>query len=230
MRNRWVFSTILQENHSTNEQRIILKHFGNKSTSSWRKGIYVELGALDGVTFSNTKAFEAAFNYTGVLIEADPRTAPKLNITRSRNININSAICSNQGEMHYVYKSAVGGIWELMADSFKKRWHPDLYAHPEQVDTLPKVQCMPLRDIFAALKLDRVDFFSLDVEGGELSVLETIDFTKITFDIIIVEQDMHNPTKNYDVAQLLVKNKYYMIERIGSNDVFAHTSHFKEKD
>ena len=36
------------------------------------------------------------------------------------------------------------------------------------------------------------DFFSLDVEGGELAVLQTIVFKKVFFGVIVIEADDHN--------------------------------------
>jgi hypothetical protein len=38
-------------------------------------GTFVELGALDGVLFSNTKFYEDTLGWTGVLIEAQPSNA-----------------------------------------------------------------------------------------------------------------------------------------------------------
>ena len=42
------------------------------AASSGRPGRFVELGALDGLTFSNTLMLEDCFNFTGLLIEANP--------------------------------------------------------------------------------------------------------------------------------------------------------------
>ncbi len=37
-----------------------------------KDGIYIELGALDGVLYSNTKFFEDNLNWKGILIEPHP--------------------------------------------------------------------------------------------------------------------------------------------------------------
>lgn len=42
-------------------------------------GVFVEMGALDGVRYSNTKMFEEVpLNWRGLLIEANPRNADKI--------------------------------------------------------------------------------------------------------------------------------------------------------
>lgn len=47
------------------------------------------------------------------------------------------------------------------------------------------VQCFPLASYIAALKIKTVDYFSLDVEGHELAVLETIPFDKVDITVIM---------------------------------------------
>jgi len=37
-----------------------------------RNGTFIELGAMDGITYSNTKIFQDNFNWSGVLIEPVP--------------------------------------------------------------------------------------------------------------------------------------------------------------
>jgi Methyltransferase FkbM domain len=54
-------------------------------------------------------------------------------------------------------------------------------------ESLDYVYCVPLNDLLAALNVKHVDYFSLDVQGAELPILETIDFTSVQIDIIIAE-------------------------------------------
>lgn len=42
-----------------------------------------------------------------------------------------------------------------------------------------RVQCFPLSLYIAALEVETVDYFSLDIEGNEIDVLETIPFNEI---------------------------------------------------
>ena len=37
-----------------------------------KNGVYIELGALDGILYSNTKFFEDSLNWKGILIEPHP--------------------------------------------------------------------------------------------------------------------------------------------------------------
>jgi hypothetical protein len=48
------------------EDMYVYKKFINKVAND---GIFVELGGLDGITYSNTKFFEDTLSFSGLLIE-----------------------------------------------------------------------------------------------------------------------------------------------------------------
>ena len=50
-----------------------------------------------------------------------------------------------------------------------------------------RVPCGPLGDWFSALRLTTIDFFSLDVEGAELVVLQTLNWEALTIGVLLVE-------------------------------------------
>jgi hypothetical protein len=59
------------------------------------------------------------------------------------------------------------------------------------------VPCRPLSDMLEEYGVKRINFFSLDVEGAELKVLETFDFGKVKIDVLMVEADfMTDAQKN----------------------------------
>ena len=60
--------------------------------------------------------------------------------------------------------------------------------------TLLKVQCFSLYSLLLAINVTTVDYFSLDIEGAEVEVLQTIPFDKIKFNIISVEYEEVNTT------------------------------------
>ena len=48
-----------------------------------------------------------------------------------------------------------------------------------KVKTIVDVNCLPLLTLLAALDFPTVDFFSLDVEGAELGILQTIPWHQV---------------------------------------------------
>ena len=50
-----------------------------------------------------------------------------------------------------------------------------------------KVQCFPLYSILLAVGITKIDFFSLDVEGAEQIVLDSIPFDKVDIGLFVIE-------------------------------------------
>ena len=162
-------------------------------------GKYLEAGALDGVKYSNTYVFSRALGWTGVLIEASPQNFERLKLNRNNDTLYHSAICDKYQKIHVVEKGAVGGIVEFMPDEFRRRWHPDLNIH-----SLPELECKPLHAIIG--RNQYFDFFSLDVEGAEFTVLEHLDFNSLSFGVLLVE--MNDPLETTSMKTLLNDKGY----------------------
>ena len=166
-------------------------------------GIYLEMGALDGIFFSNTYTFEKDFGWKGVLVEADPAHYRRLVEHRPQNILINAAVCDTKRVVHWIHSGdvTVRGIKEFMHPEFLSLHHPE-----DLVET--EIMCLPLSDIFEIIRLNHFDFFSLDLEGAELAAIESIDFDRASFTVVVVEADGVNATKDQIVADKLVKHGY----------------------
>lgn len=103
-----------------------------------------------------------------------------------------------------------------MSDSLKNAWYQQL----EQAAKI-EVACVPLRDILARYNIRHVDFFSLDVEGGELGVLESIDFDCFSFNVAVVELDGTNKAKDDRVTSLLAGVGYVPYSHVHNNTWFV---------
>ena len=64
----------------------------------------------------------------------------------------------------------------VVAESRRKQRKPTL--------TVP---CFPLETIIAAMNRSRVDYFSLDIEGFELPVLKSVDWSRVDISVLSVE-------------------------------------------
>lgn len=71
----------------------------------WFNGIcggkYLEMGALDGVTYSNSFVFEAALEWDGLLIEITPPSLKKLQSNRPFNVLVHAGVCETRQKVHY---------------------------------------------------------------------------------------------------------------------------------
>jgi len=196
-----------------------------------RDGIVLELGALDGITFSESKNLED-LGWQRVLIEGDPSNAAKLKENAPNSLSFSTAVCSIPHQVHYIKgegdNGAVGGIIEFMTPTFLSGFHQQLLgktrAEWSQVKGVVKISCLPMSDMLTYAHLTHINLFILDVEGAELSVLKTIDFSAVWFDVISVETESgFREVGNLGriVAFLLDKN-YKYVGTWGRNSWFRH--------
>ena len=162
----------------------------------------MELGALDGTpnTNSMTYEYEKSLGWRRILIDANPTYRTPLLEQSPLAFSANAAICAKQTKVHYVIAKYVGGILEFMEMNYMKKYHSGLYnaAIPpgnisslnfEQYPDVKLVECIPLSHILKKAQITHVNFFMLDVEGGELQVLKSVNWNQVKFDVLCVEVD-----------------------------------------
>jgi hypothetical protein len=86
------------------------------------KPIYLEMGAMNGVDYSNTYFFEKELGFTGILIEPNPFNYKKLIENRPNNKNYNYIVSDIEDEIEYSYYncnelSGVSGVTSTLTES-----------------------------------------------------------------------------------------------------------------
>lgn len=158
------------------------------------RGVFVEAGAHDGLTQSNTAMLEFSRGWTGLLVEPIPELAMRCRAHRPGAIVEQVALVSAdyQGEsieMTYCNRSSVvdGGRGSPVDDA---AWVEKCRRLPDQLDVEPYRLSVPARTLSSLLDdhgLGRVNLLSLDLEGYEASALAGLDFERHRPDLVLVE-------------------------------------------
>jgi len=161
------------------------------------RGTYLEFGAVDGVLYSNTLFLEQNLGWSGVLLEASPSSFQGLQKNRAqRNHVFNLAICNAPGTKTFRGTNAEGGIEEFLPGKGK-----------QASSTKYSVKCDTLKNVLRTANVTYIDFWSLDVEGGELDVLDSMDWS-IPVCVLLVERNA-----NDDAIELLLIEKGFLYVR-----------------
>lgn len=187
-----------------------------------RNGTYIEMGALDGILYSNTKFFQDQLQWKGILIEPHPEKFKVLEQTRPNNYLFNDLVSCEKKELKFRYfvngHAAVSGV-----ESTLPKNHFDNYFENADCKTLEQksiyIKPKSLTEIIKSTPIQHVDFLSLDVEGHEYEVLKSWDFT-IPIDLILIEAFDEDRDKDELWKQILYKNNYQFITKCKHNDVF----------
>jgi len=141
-------------------------------------GRFVELGALDGLRYSNSYLFEK-LGWGGVLIEGETTNFAALEQNRQGTgvTCLHAAVCEAPGILR------IRGTGP-MAAAAGTQLHTTT-ANPARESTVP---CLPMSTLLAMVgNLTHIDFFSIDVEGAELAVILSHDFHAVPVHAILVE-------------------------------------------
>ena len=84
-----------------------------------------------------------------------------------------------------------------------------------------EVPCYPLYSLLLALNISKVDFFSLDVEGFEYQVLQSIPFDKVDISVLAVELKHGNYSSN-EVKQMMKERRYRADKDMAVDDSVRH--------
>ncbi|XP_068230115.1 uncharacterized protein [Palaemon carinicauda] len=162
-----------------------------------RDGVFVELGALDGETHSNTLFLERELGWTGLLIEPHPGGFRNLTLKRRKAYSINAgASLTNQSAIEHFRGY---DYWSMGLS------HIDM----KSPRTIP-IKTFPLYTMLLARNITVIDFLSLDVEGDELKVLQTVPWDKVQVRVMCIEIN-HVDGGAPAVIDYLVKQGYILI-------------------
>ncbi|XP_042858215.1 protein Star-like [Penaeus japonicus] len=177
----------------------------NKMLRNMTNGFFIEVGAHDGESLSNSLFFEKQHNWTGLLIEANPNLYAKLK-TKGRKVYSINACLSLVPRCTHVFFDV------HQANAFLGRI--------SKQKTSTEIECFPLHSILLALERNFIDLFTLDIEGDELKVLKTIPWDKIQVRLLEVEV-AHVPEGRKAVKDFMASVGYTFLRQWSINYIFA---------
>ena len=204
---------------------LLLEHiFKNQS-----HGFYIDVGCQHPVMNNNTYLLYKK-GWNGINIDLDKKNIDLFNFYRKRDLNLNFAISSQEGErdlFFYHDKSAINTVEKSVANYQRA-----------QVKEIKKVKTKTLNSIIENSKFNdlTIDFLSIDVEGHELDVIKGFDLKKYKPKVVIIEfldlslkklEIKNLNIKNFlksEIYQYMIDKNYTLVNLIHSDLVFVNNS------
>lgn len=202
------------------EDMILRRIFDGKSN-----GFYVDVGAHHPKRFSNTYYFYKA-GWRGINIDAMPGSMVSFNKTRPRDINLDIPVMRQNNKLTYYQfnEPALNGFCKDLSDT---RDGLNNYKIIGTID-IEGNQLSEILDKHMPINTE-IDFLSVDVEGLDLDVLESNDWSRYRPKVVLVEilesslfTIQHNP------IYMFINNNRYKIYAKTENTVIFLSDEFIE--
>ena len=193
------------------------------ATASKSQGFFVEFGAMDGLLASNTLVLERDYNWQGIV--AEPGRCFHDALSRNRSCKIDHrAVTGRSGDMvEFKQVDHQPGLSTLVT-------HINSDMHAENRSTSPgdvySVDTVSLVDLLQQHgSPHHIDYISVDVEGGEVAVLENFDFDTYHVDLWTIEHNFQIHARER-IFEIMTDNGF---ERV-MTDMSAYDDWYIHKD
>jgi len=184
-----------------------------------RAGTFVDIGAHDGVSGSNSYYFETERGWTGLCVEPNPETYQALASKRSCTcVQGCAAVSDGAARFLAVYGAAdkLSGRLDTFPSGHVDRIRQAVCADGgrESVITVP---CYEINALLRAHHINSVDFLSLDTEGGEYDLLRAIDLQGFNVQAVSVE----NNYSDRRIEDFMTQSGYHLRACMGCDEIYA---------
>jgi FkbM family methyltransferase len=184
-----------------------------------RNGVFIDIGAHDGVTGSNSCFFEREFDWSGLCVEPLTSAFNKLVQNRKKSININGCVYKTSGENTFVTVTGYSEMLSGLEDSYDPRHFERIQREINQnggTIVKSKIICYTFNELLEKYNIKHVDFCSIDTEGSELDILKSIDIAKFDITFFSIENNFQE-SKFVDFFNTI---NYELIAKVGIDDIF----------
>ena len=198
------------------EDILLTRVFGNKTN-----GFFVDVGAHHPTRFSNT--YMLSLNgWSGINIDANQHSINQFELTRSRDINICRSIGVNDVSRKYFCfaESALNTFDEEIAQMYVRNGH--------KIDRIESLKTTGLGVLLDAnVKPGTlIDLLNIDVEGLELEVIRSNDWSKYAPVVVVVE--ILNVTVEqaieHEVTKTIQSNGYVLSSKLFNSCIYVKSN------
>jgi len=178
-------------------------------------GVFIDIGAWDGVRYSNSYFFETKRNWTGVCVE--PLSYEYKKLIKNRKCEcFNIAISTKDGIEDFIMINHPegGGMLSGLANKYNKAHMKRVNNFKDKIKRI-KVKCKTFNNLFYDVGLFNIDYCSIDVEGPDFEILKSIDFNKFDIKTFSIENNYKDNIKDF-----MHSKNYTLIKKLGCDEIY----------
>ena len=188
-----------------------------------KSGFFLEIGAFDGIEGSNCYHFEKFMNWQGIAVEASPLQFEKLK--KNRNCKLMNVALGSENKQVEFYEVTEGftqmsGINNL---NFKNSFERIKKNSDSKINKI-NIECKTFENLVPSDQI--IDLISIDIEGNELDVLNSINFDKYQIKVIILENNVPN---ELSYLKFFLEKNFNYFDRVGMDEIYYNREYFSLK-
>ena len=185
-----------------------------------KSGFFLEIGAFDGIEGSNCYYFEKFMNWQGIAIEASPLQFEKLKKNRNCKL-MNIAIGSENKQVEFY--EVIEGFTQMSGinnTNYQNSFNRIINKSKSKINKI-KIDSTVLSEIIPNNQI--IDLLSIDIEGNEFEVLNSIDYDIYEIKVIILE---NNIPENLNYLKFFSEKNYSYYDRVGMDEIYYNNKYF----
>lgn len=179
-----------------------------------RGGKFLDIGANDGITESNTYVLETQFDWSGICVEANANLCKLCASNRPKSTVLCEVVWSNISTIEFTEPRNGNN---LLSRINNLEWNDRYFANEFIDPVITHRKTTTIKNILEQNNIYYFDYFSLDIEGAELDALKGIDWTNTFFGFVTVEFGNREDYKRAIIN--FMRDKGYSLHRINRWDV-----------
>lgn len=210
------FNTVSAFQSQYGQDQFIYHSFFSQLTD----GVFVDIGAHDGITLSNSFYFESEKKWSGICIEPMPEVFEKLKINRNCRC-IQGCVADFTGRSQFLrvhgYSEMLSGLISKYDERHLERIFKEIECYGGSCEII-EVQCYTINDLLEESGISNINYLSIDTEGGEFDIISSIDYSKFHIDVISVEDNYGDLRFN----RFLEEKGFHLISIKGRDLIFVN--------
>lgn len=211
-KSRELIAPLMPYSRSEYAQDLFAVIYANNSSSKY----FIEFGATDGFTSSNTWLLEKKLGWEGIL--AEPAKIFQKALKHNRNCHIEEKCIAKKGGEIYQFLECENGVLSSL-ENYAQNGDWAQKIRKEKLSKKYKVESLSLEDLLVKYNAPyEIQFLSLDTEGSELDILRGFNFEKYHINSICVEHNRVHKTRKKIYQLLTAKGYKRVFENISQVD------------
>lgn len=194
-------------------------YFVEQLFQSKRGGVFVDVGAADGLQHSNTLYLERELGWTGLLVEPNANCHASIEANRKAPL-VKACAAAEDGVVRFSQvvgaDAQLSGIASKYTSRQARRVRRAIESRGGRVNEV-QLPAVNIQRVLQQRGIRQIDYLDIDTEGGELEILQAINLRRYSVACIGIE----NNNRTLEIRRYLTAQGYRLAAVMGCDEMYV---------